>query len=134
MPTVSPDRPNAKDAVILDGAPLTIKQVAAVARNRQPVRISPEARNSMAGARAALERRMAEGEALYGINTGFGSLSRVRVADKDLNELQANLVRSHAAGVGDAVDEEVVRGMMLILSASLCRARSARGAGIFANV
>ena len=64
MPTVSPDRPNAKDAVILDGSPLTIKQVAAVARNRQPVRISPEARNSMAGARAALERRMAEGEAL----------------------------------------------------------------------
>ena len=125
MPSASPDRPNDQDPVILDGSPLTIHQVAEVARNRRAVRISPGARAAMASARAALERRMAEGEALYGINTGFGSLSRVRVADKDLDDLQANLVRSHAAGVGDAADEEVVRGMMLILAASLCRARSA---------
>ena len=52
-------------------------------------------------------RRMAGGEALYGINTGFGSLSRVRVPDGDLDALQANLVRSHASGVGDPAPEEV---------------------------
>jgi histidine ammonia-lyase len=62
---------------------------------------------------------------MYGINTGFGSLSRVRVADADLDALQVNLVRSHASGVGDPAEQEVVRGMMVILAASLARAHSA---------
>jgi histidine ammonia-lyase len=68
---------------------------------------------------------MSSGEAMYGINTGFGSLSRVRVADADLDALQVNLVRSHASGVGDPAEQEVVRGMMVILAASLARAHSA---------
>ncbi|NBQ15107.1 MAG: histidine ammonia-lyase, partial [Proteobacteria bacterium] len=118
-------RPDAANPLVLDGSPLTIHHVAEVARHRRPVRLAPQARTAIATARAALERRMSSGEAMYGINTGFGSLSRVRVADADLDALQVNLVRSHASGVGDPAEQEVVRGMMVILAASLARAHSA---------
>jgi len=118
-------RPDAANPLVLDGSPLTIHQVSEVARHRRPVRLAAEARTAIATARAALERRMGSGEAMYGINTGFGSLSRVRVADADLDALQVNLVRSHASGVGDPAEQEVVRGMMVILAASLARAHSA---------
>lgn len=110
--------------VSLDGSPLSIEQAVSVARARRPVALAPAARAAMSTAREALVRRMAGGEALYGINTGFGSLSRVRVPDGDLDALQANLVRSHASGVGDPAPEEVVRGMLVILAASLARAHS----------
>ena len=118
-------RPTPAAPVELDGSPLAIEQVVAVARAGAPVRLSPAARARMERGRAALERRLAGGEALYGINTGFGSLSRVRVANEALGELQANLVRSHASGTGAPADAEVVRGMLVILAASLARARSA---------
>lgn len=115
----------AHEAVLLTGSPLTPAQVARVARDRAEVRLAPEARARMATARAALESRAQSGEALYGINTGFGSLSHVRVPADQLSALQANLVRSHASGVGEPLADEVVRAMMLALAASLSRARSA---------
>lgn len=120
--TMSPD---ASDVLQLDGSPLTIEQVAAVARAGRPVALAAAARERVVAARAALERRIQGGEALYGINTGFGSLSRVRIPATDIAALQVNLVRSHASGVGDPLDPEVVRAMMLVLAASLARARSA---------
>ncbi len=131
MPRSQPSSPSpaavtpAAQAVILDGAPLSLAQVAAVARHGAKVGVAAASRTQMAQSRAALERRLAGGEALYGINTGFGSLSRVRVADQALEALQANLVRSHSAGVGEPAATEVVRGMLLILAASLARGRSA---------
>ena len=119
-------QPNAapRRSVELDGGPLAIEAVAAVARGRAPLALSPAARARVAAAREAMLARAGSGEALYGINTGFGSLSRVRVPDRDLDALQANLVRSHASGVGEAADEEVVRAMMAVLAASLARAHS----------
>ncbi|MEO1535712.1 MAG: histidine ammonia-lyase, partial [Planctomycetota bacterium] len=60
----------------------------------------------------------------YGVNTGFGSLARERVGDEELDQLQVNLIRSHAAGVGPPLPEETVRATMLILAASLARASS----------
>jgi len=113
-----------RPALRLDGTPVTIPQVAEVARLRAPVALDPAARARMGAAREAMLARAGAGEPLYGINTGFGSLSRVRVPDERLDALQANLVRSHASGVGDPADEEVVRAMMLILAASLARAHS----------
>jgi hypothetical protein len=110
-----------RESVQLDGRPLSIEDVVDVARGGRPVTLAPAARTAMDAARAALERRAAGGEALYGINTGFGSLSRVRIPAGDLAALQVNLVRSHAAGVGDPLDREVVRAMMLVLAASLAR-------------
>ena len=117
--------PERREPVVLDARPLTIAEVVDVARAGRGATLSPAARSAMQASRAALERRTAGGEALYGINTGFGSLSRVRIPAGDLAALQVNLIRSHAAGVGDPLEAEVVRAMMLVLAASLARGRSA---------
>jgi histidine ammonia-lyase len=108
----------------LDAQPLTIAEVEAVARHRRPVELGPTARERMLAARSIVDRRAAGTEPLYGINTGFGSLSRVRVAADGIRAMQRNLVRSHAAGVGDALPPDVVRAMMLLLAASLSRGHS----------
>ncbi|MBL9149091.1 MAG: histidine ammonia-lyase [Phycisphaerae bacterium] len=108
----------------LDAQPLTIAEVESVARHRRPVELGPTARQRMLGARSIVDRRAAGTEPLYGINTGFGSLSRVRVAADGIRAMQRNLVRSHAAGVGDLLPSDVVRAMMLLLAASLSRGRS----------
>ncbi len=113
------------DPLELDGSPLSIADVVGVARHGRRVVLGTGARSAMEQSRAALERRAGAGEALYGINTGFGSLSRVRIPNEELAALQVNLVRSHASGVGDPLDAEVVRAMMVILAASLARGRSA---------
>ncbi|MFM9169906.1 MAG: aromatic amino acid lyase, partial [Phycisphaerales bacterium] len=117
--------PERREPVVLDGRPLTIAEVVDVARAGRGAALAPSARAAMQASRAALERCTAGGEALYGINPGFGSLSRVRIPAGDLAALQVNLIRSHAAGVGDPLDAEVVRAMMLVLAASLARGRSA---------
>lgn len=78
----------------------------------------------MTASRAAIEARCDSGQAHYGINTGFGSLSRVRIPLGDLRTLQRNIIRSHAAGVGAPLPEDVVRACMLLLCASLSRGLS----------
>lgn len=120
-------KPARKDAVpplLLDGRALSTDQVALVARQGVKVAISTEALHRMRRSRAVVEKATRDGHAHYGINTGFGSLAQRRIADGDLRDLQRNLVRSHAAGVGAPLPEDVVRGMMLLLAASLCRALS----------
>ncbi len=111
-------------SVALSGSPLTIAEVTQVARKGARVSLAPAARERVEAARRALESRAGSDEALYGINTGFGSLSHVRVATEKLAALQANLIRSHAAGVGEPLADEVVRATMLILAASQARAHS----------
>jgi histidine ammonia-lyase len=108
----------------LDGSPLTPEQVLGVARSGHQVTLEDETRASVAEARARLEAIATDGLPHYGVNTGFGSLARNRVSDLELEELQVNLVQSHAAGIGDPLPTETVRGTMVILAASLARARS----------
>jgi len=105
----------------LDGSALVPAQVEAVARGNTPVRFAESAIRAMAASRRIVEAHLDDGEAHYGINTGFGSLSRKRVSGPDLAALQRNLVRSHAAGVGPPLPTDVVRAMMLLLAASLAR-------------
>ncbi|MCH2137377.1 MAG: aromatic amino acid lyase, partial [Phycisphaerales bacterium] len=97
--------------VILDGSPLSIAQVAAVARNAAPVEISPDALESMQASASVVEGVAAGNEAVYGINTGFGSLSKERIDPESNRSLQLNLVRSHAAGVGDPLPPDLARAM-----------------------
>ncbi|MFN9993174.1 MAG: histidine ammonia-lyase [Phycisphaerales bacterium] len=113
-----------RDHLTLSGAPLTIEQFVAVARHRACVSIAPAAIAKMTASRAVIEDALADGLAHYGINTGFGSLSRQRIDRNDLKALQRNLIRSHAAGVGTPLPDEIVRGMMLLLAASLSRGLS----------
>jgi histidine ammonia-lyase len=112
------------EPVNLTAAALTPAQVEAVARRRAPVRLAPAAREAVAANRAALERAMADDQLHYGCNTGFGAFASTRIPDDQLADLQHNLLRSHAAGAGDLLPEDVVRAMLLLLAASLARARS----------
>lgn len=112
------------DALILDAQPLSIEEVRQVAREHRGVSMGETARRAVDAARAVIDDRAEGPEPIYGVNTGFGSLSRVRIAADDVRRVQRNLVRSHAAGVGEPLAEEVVRAMLLIQAASLCRGHS----------
>jgi len=114
----------AHSPVVLTTAPLTPAQVESVARSGAPVEIGPAARGAAAAARDALVRAMADGLPHYGCNTGFGAFARTRIPDEQLSDLQRNLLRSHAAGAGPELPRDVVRAMLLLLAASLCRGRS----------
>ena len=109
--------------VHLDGHGLTIDQVAAVARRHEPVALTDRAMTRMAAARAIVED-LADGEPSYGISTGFGALATVPIPPDRRRALQAALVRSHAAGMGEPVEEEVVRAMMLLRARTLAMGHS----------
>ncbi len=123
-PPVPPASPSADSPLPLTGRPLTFADVESVARTHRRVLLDPGAAERMSSCRGALESLARDGEPHYGINTGFGSFSRQRISEADLRDLQRNLVRSHAAGVGPPLPDDVVRAMMLILAASLARALS----------
>jgi len=123
---MAPKQPNSPtgSALALDGGALDFVQVEQVAREGRPVTLSARAVERIAGSRATLEGAIRAGEPLYGVNTGFGSLSRKRIEDARLSEMQHNLLRSHAAGTGELLEPEVVRATMLLLAASLSRGHS----------
>lgn len=98
----------------LDGSPLTLAQVAAVARRGETVALSPFAREAMKGSRSVVDRIASGGRAVYGVNTGFGKLSDVAIPADRLSELQLNLVRSHACGVGEPLSQAETRALMLL--------------------
>jgi histidine ammonia-lyase len=98
--------------------------VADVARHHRAVRLSKDALPAVSQARAIVERRLSDGKAHYGINTGFGSLAKQRISDTDLADLQRNLIRSHAAGVGEPLPVDVTRAMMFCMANSLSRGHS----------
>jgi len=110
--------------IITPNLNLTPAMVAAVARYGAQVQLSDESAAQITHCRAGLESVLNDGLPHYGINTGFGSLANKSIAADDLENLQRNLIRSHAAGIGDPLETEVVRGMMLVLACSLSRAKS----------
>ncbi len=100
--------------LVLDGASLTLDDLVDVARGARVVRLAPHAVARIDAARTIVDEQ-ARGEApAYGINTGFGSLSDVRIPPEALGELQLNLVRSHAAGVGEPLPVDAVRATMVL--------------------
>ena len=98
----------------LDGSSLTVAGLIEVAEDRRPVRLAAAARTRMGATRAIVEGIAARGEAVYGVTTGFGKLSDFAIPPDQLAQLQVNLVRSHAAGVGPRLPEREVRAMMLL--------------------
>ena len=79
--------------------------------------------------RDIVDRKLASGEAVYGVNTGFGKLSEMTIPLDRLAELQVNLVRSHAAGVGPLLPEDEVRAMMLLRANVLAKGALGRASG-----
>lgn len=107
--------------VSVDGASLTIRDVWRVAVQGAPARLAPAARDRMAASRATVERALTEGRPIYGVNTGFGRLADRRIPAGELADLQRNLLRSHACGVGEPFPEEAVRAMLLLRANALAK-------------
>jgi histidine ammonia-lyase len=116
-----PHPPIKHPALILNARSFTLFEVEQVARRGMAVEIGPAAAEKIAASHAALLSLMASRGAIYGVNTGFGSFSRTRIDADKLTDVQHNLIRSHAAGVGEPLPTEVVRAMLLLLAGSLSR-------------
>src|SRR6266496_2403309 len=110
--------------IILDGHSLTIADVVAVARLHTPVSLDSAALRAVAESRTAVEAAVAGGQTVYGVNTGFGKLAHVRIPPEQARQLQHNLIRSHASGVGDPLPTDAVRAMMLLRANVLVRGTS----------
>jgi histidine ammonia-lyase len=122
--------------VPITGAPLTFADVVAVARGGAPVELAPEAVAAMRRSRAQVDALAAGERPVYGISTGLGALAATRIPPERRSELQHALVRSHAAGMGEPVEAEIVRGMMLLrlrtLATGRCGARPEVGESLAA--
>ncbi len=111
--------------LVLDGRSLTPDDLVRAARDPSVrVTAAPQALQALGATRATVEAALHRGETVYGVNTGFGKLASVRIAPDDLDRLQLNLIRSHAAGVGDPLPAEVVRAMMVLRANVLLRPTS----------
>ena len=111
--------------ILLDGRSLTLRDLVRATRGtRATILVSDDALTVLAGSRDAVEAAIARGQVIYGVNTGFGKLANVRIAPDALERLQANLIRSHAAGVGAPLPGDVVRAMMLLRANVLIRPTS----------
>ena len=104
----------------LDGSTISLNDVVRVARSREPVKISPLILEQLDTLRSQIDKMVASGEPVYGVSTGFGSLASTFIPPENRAELQASLIRSHAAGVGDEVEAEVVRAMMVCRLRTMC--------------
>ena len=110
---------------VLDGRSLTIDDVVRVARiPAVRVTLDAEARRALLESRRLVDRAIESGQTIYGINTGFGKLANVRIPPDQLDQLQTNLMRSHAAGVGSPLPAPVVRAVMLLRANVLLRPTS----------
>src|SRR6266542_2205403 len=98
----------------LNGQALTLAEIAVVAFGDLPVQIAPSARPRILASRKVVEDIIARDAVVYGVSTGFGKLSDVRIRPDGLGELQLNLIRSHACGIGGPLSEPEVRAMMLL--------------------
>lgn len=111
--------------VTVDGHSLTIESVMDVSERGARVKASPQSLRQMERYRAMLDKKLARGEVVYGVNTGFGSLADKVVRPENIDELQLNLIRSHSAGVGSPMPIETVRGAMVMRLNSLLNGNSA---------
>ena len=108
-------------AVEIDGSSLTIEDAVAISRGIVQVQLSDEARDNMRRSKSAVDSIIESNEVVYGINTGFGAMSSVTVGKDELEDLQKNLIRSHACGVGKNMEPEQVLLMMLFRANSLSK-------------
>ena len=110
--------------ITLNSSGLTMDQVVEVARNGAKIEISKEALEKMAVTRAHIETLAKADVPVYGISTGFGALANRHIAPEDRVQLQKSLIRPHAAGMGDPVEKEVVRALMLLRLKTLVSGRT----------
>ena len=109
---------------VLGGRPLTLAELRSIALVGPVLALAPEGRAAVAASARTVETIAASGKPAYGINTGFGRLSQTRIPPQELEQLQKNIVLSHAAGVGAPLGDEIVRLVLALKTASLARGAS----------
>ncbi len=112
------------NVVLLDGDHLTLEEVRAVAVDNVPVEISPDAVTKIQTSRRYVERLVEEDAIVYGVTTGFGKFSNVKIEHDDVLALQENLIMSHQSGVGEPFPEDVTRAIMLLRANTLAKGYS----------
>ena len=112
------------NALHISGNDLTLEAVREVADQRRPVLLFADAREAVNRARSVVDEIVASNKLAYAITTGVGKLSDVRIVGDQIRELQVNLVRSHAVGVGDPLSVAETRAMMLLRANSLAKGYS----------
>jgi histidine ammonia-lyase len=105
----------------IDGEHLTLAQLYQAAIERAELEIAPSARERMNASRAVIERAIESNAAVYGVNTGFGRLASVRISREQIRQLQLNLVRSHACGVGTPLSETETRAMLVLRANAIAK-------------
>jgi len=111
-------------SIQLTGNDLTFDQLHRIALDHESVSLSPLAAERMQASRAVVEKLLSSGKTAYGINTGFGKLASVRISSEQVRQLQVNLVRSHACGVGEPLSIPETRAMMLLRANALAKGLS----------
>jgi histidine ammonia-lyase len=109
---------------VLAGGDLSLEELYRVVFDNVPVTLSQGARSAMEASRAVIERCLDAGAAVYGVNTGFGRMASTRISREEIRELQTNLVRSHACGIGAPLSEHETRAMMLLRANALAKGYS----------
>lgn len=110
--------------VVLDGQSLSIDKVVAVARHQAVVSLSPKAAKAIEASRRLVEKIVDEGRVVYGITTGFGDFSKIHIGKEQSAKLQENLILSHCCAVGEPLNIETVRAMMLLRANALAKGHS----------
>ncbi|MBT8396363.1 MAG: aromatic amino acid lyase, partial [Gemmatimonadetes bacterium] len=117
--------PVPRDSVVLTGSDLSLEDLGRVAYDRElEVRLSDEAEDAVNRSRDYVESLLGEGGQIYGVTTGFGRLAEVVIPADKRETLQANLIRSHSAGVGELLSMEEVRAIMVLRANALSRGHS----------
>lgn len=110
--------------IVLGVDGMTLEDLSAIAREGAAVRLSRESEERILASYRLVRKWLEEGRVIYGVTTGFGALSHVTIPLEETRVLQENILMSHAAGVGDALDEETVRAVMALRVKDLARGHS----------
>ncbi|MGA9971145.1 MAG: histidine ammonia-lyase [Candidatus Acidiferrales bacterium] len=108
-------------AIQIDGENLSFELLYRIVYDGAKVELVPAARKKMLASRAVIERLIESGDAVYGVNTGFGKLASVRISREQIGELQVNLVRSHACGMGAPLSEHETRAMLALRANAIAK-------------
>ncbi len=111
-------------AFALDGKNVDFENLSEIVNLKVPLKLSKSARSQIERSRRFIEKKMSSGEAIYGVNTGFGSFSSVRISESQLQQLQVNLIRSHSCGIGQPFDPNQTRALMILRANTLARGHS----------
>lgn len=108
----------------LDGESLALDNVWKASRGSEKFHLSDASRERVQASRSYIEGRLKDGDVIYGVNTGFGAFSSVKISSKDIIQLQKNLIRSHSSGVGEPFTHEQTRAIMMLRANALSRGHS----------